>query len=332
MMKSTFFSLIAIVLLLAPGVAAAHHLPISVGTVVNASINSPLVLVKAEGKNEIRGEGKAWGKIKKEFKVIRENDNNDDDRLEREFDAAGVAHPQTMMGTVTMVSGTIFTITTEGNAMITVDGANARVVRRFGAPMELAEIMVNDRVQARGEREGNRLVATFIRDLSVQARQGEFRGEILSINTTSQSFVLRTKERGDQTVMITASTTVKKNGSPAVFADLAVGQHVFVSGVWNRTNNIVWAKVVNVVMRWQPIFIQGTVTTKTDSTITVRVTQDAVYTIDSNRAMFLSHFYRIVTLADVRVGDSVRVGGVHLNDSTHITAFVVHDRSVTSTP
>jgi hypothetical protein len=142
---------------------------------------------------------------------------------------------------------------------------------------------------------------------------------------TGTSFTLQTKERGLQTINTTASTTIKKNGVATTFADITVGAMVRVEGVWNSTNNNVAAKTVNVIAKMHPVNVSGTVTAKTDTTLSITSEKGTVYTVTTAKLAVFGKEWMALTLSDVAVGDKVGVYGIQLNDSTSITGIWLRD-------
>lgn len=157
-------------------------------------------------------------------------------------------------------------------------------------------------------------------------------GTVVSVNTSTRSFVIATKDQRSLTVNTTASTTVQKNGAVASWTDVVVGSQVNVKGIWNQANATIVANSINVIFRTQPIFFRGTVTAKTDTTLTVeRLGNKVVYSVDVAKSMILNRLYQIIRLANVAVGDQVQIGGTHVNNSTQVTAFMVRDTTTSST-
>lgn len=109
--------------------------------------------------------------------------------------------------------------------------------------MEVADMQVGDILQVQGIMPSSTsIIATTIRDLSLQARHGIFEGTVQSI--TSSSFVLKTNHRGEQTINTSSSTIYKHLGKIVQFSDISVDAKVRVYGVWNTTNKNVTAKLV----------------------------------------------------------------------------------------
>lgn len=147
-----------------------------------------------------------------------------------------------LTGTVSGINGGTLTIVARGTTY-KVDATNAKTVRRFNASMKLSDIQIGDIVQVKGVMQtSTSITATDVRDLSLQARHGQFNGTVQSISGTS--FVITTEHKGTQTINTTSSTMYKHLGKTAAFTDIAVGSRLRVYGVWNTTNKNVTAKLI----------------------------------------------------------------------------------------
>ncbi len=228
---------------------------------------------------------------------------------------------KTITGAVTSINGmTLMVKNTKDSVVYTVDATNAKLVRKFGATMVIGDIQVNDILFVNGTistTTPTAITAKIIRDESLQARNATFNGTVTTI--TGTSFTLQSRERGLQTVNTTSSSTIKKNGSPATFADITVGATVRVDGVWNNTSNTVTAKTINILAKTRPISVSGTVTTKTDTSLTLTNEKGKVYTVTTAKLSLFNKDWTAITLGDVAVGDKVGVYGIQLNDSMTIT-------------
>ncbi len=149
-------------------------------------------------------------------------------------------------GTVVSVSGTDINVKLANGTTVTVHTAGAKLVRHFGATMMLADIQANDHLLVKGTMTGSEIAATVIRDESLQAKNGTFVGTISTISAADHTFALQSKARGTQQIRVTDTTKYTRKGKAASMSDLAAGQTVRVSGVWDRTNSNVTAKHVDI--------------------------------------------------------------------------------------
>lgn len=243
--------------------------------------------------------------------------------------AQGPAKPQMRVhlsswtGTATNISGNSFTLTAANGGTYTVDASVAKTYRRFGAIMQVGDIQPGDSVVVRGTADSNNIKAEYIRDTSLQARSGVFSGKITVLN--GSSFTLQTYGRGQETVNTDSATVFKKNGQPAQLSDLAVGSQVRVAGVWDRANNNISAKYVNLVIRIARININGTLAGINGSTLTFNGSNGTTYTVDASKARIVNKSGIKISLGDLNSGDNLRIYGRHETGSTNVTAVLIRD-------
>ena len=144
-------------------------------------------------------------------------------------------------GIVTVKSDFSLTVTKEGNTYTVNTDVNTRYRRRFGGESKLSEISVNDTVNILGKwqnEEKTQILATHIRDLSIQKRHATFFGTVKT--KTDITLVLTTVNRGEQTVTIISSTKlVNRKMEEITMSDIEVGHRVRVKGIWDITNKAV---------------------------------------------------------------------------------------------
>lgn len=238
-------------------------------------------------------------------------------------------HVRAYPGVVTAVSGNSITMTS-GNSTYTVDASSAKIVRRFGAAMTVADVQVNDKLVVRGTLDGASISAKTIRDDSLQAKNGRFGGTVTSLNGTS-GFVLQSKERGSQTVSVDSATKIKLNGKDAGFGDLSVGANVTVVGVWDRTNSNIKASMVNIVVKVKRLAFEGTISALGSNSLTVTAKNDgSSWSVDTTNAKFLRKFNGKSSLSEVKVGDSVQIRGAAGASANTAVAVWVKDLSITA--
>jgi hypothetical protein len=128
-----------------------------------------------------------------------------------------------------------------------IDLAGSKIVRQWWGESDIDEFSVGDVVNVWGYLDAgdNYLVhAKTVRDVSIQKIHGVFKGTIESINSTDKTFVLKTEERGNQTVIISDSTKIITATTTGSFSDLQVTMPVVVRGLWNKTLSKIQAQVV----------------------------------------------------------------------------------------
>ncbi len=144
-------------------------------------------------------------------------------------------------GIVTVKSDFSLTVTKEGNTYTVNTDVNTRYRRRFGGESKLSEISVNDTVNILGKwqnEEKTQILATHIRDLSIQKRHATFFGTVKT--KTDITLVLTTVNRGEQTVTIISSTKlVNRKMEEITMSDIQIGHRIRVKGIWDLTSKTV---------------------------------------------------------------------------------------------
>jgi len=145
------------------------------------------------------------------------------------------------------ITGTIASIGTTNTMTVTGDDGKTytvnitdetRLVRRFGGKSELSEFSEGDKINVFGKfTDDNKLIinAKLIRNISIQKRWGAFFGEVTVKN--SDNFVIKTIERGDQTVYFGSSKFLNHKKEIITYSDIKLGDRVRIKGVWDKTLN-----------------------------------------------------------------------------------------------
>lgn len=137
---------------------------------------------------------------------------------------------------VMSVSGTTITVT-KSSTTYSVDGSAAKLRARFWGNLTLSDVQVNDHLSVWGtwaDQPKTAIKARLIRDLSDQRREATFLGRISQLG--SNTFILETIKRGNQTVNYVSGPIVDRRQQTLAFSALSVGDRVRVRGLWNRTN------------------------------------------------------------------------------------------------
>jgi hypothetical protein len=175
----------------------------------------------------------------------------------------------TVSGSVTGISGNIIYLTGTNGTNYTVDATSAKL-RKAGTTIAISGILGGDSLSVRGTLTGTNVVATSIMDgVSTAGANGQAwsanranfsGGTITALN--NPSFTMQT---GTTTVTVnTNSSTIFKNADAAAsFANLAVGQRVYVNGVKDSSNYIAAASSVNVIVAKNTADIVNPVVKKT---------------------------------------------------------------------
>lgn len=144
-------------------------------------------------------------------------------------------------GTVTAVSGATLTVTKDSTTYTVSTDSNTIFRRRFGGKSSIDEISVNNTVNVLGKwqnEEKTQILATHIRDLSIQKRHATFFGTVKT--KTETSLVLTTVNRGEQTVTIGTSTKlVNRKMEEIKMEDIQIGHKIRVKGIWDLTNKTI---------------------------------------------------------------------------------------------
>jgi hypothetical protein len=94
---------------------------------------------------------------------------------------------------------------------------------------------------------------------------------------------------------------------------------VRVEGTFNKTTNTVDARSITIVNETHPVTINGTVTAKTDTSVTVTNEKGTAYTVDTTKVSVFAKAWTTLGLTDIAVGDKVQAFGIQLNKALTIT-------------
>ncbi len=236
-------------------------------------------------------------------------------------------------GTLVAMSGTTLpaTLTLQvDTTTYTVNVTSATtLVRKFNGPSSLEEFGLLDDLKVRGTLDGTTITATHIKNYSIQRKGGEFWGTILSIDATAKSFVMKPKERSQQTVKTDVDTEIFQGNRAGEFTDLAVGQSVKVIGLWRKSQSIVEADRVNIKLTE----IEGTVAAVDCTAKTLTVNRKYKGEVQSwavtltDQTVIRDKELDPIACADIKVNDRVSVRGLK-SGTTSLTALQVHDKGV----
>lgn len=247
---------------------------------------------------------------------------------QQEKEARSIQKKSTVEGTVTALNGSAISVKKGNGSVVIVQAANAKIVRRFGATMTLADIQTNDRLLIVGTvATGTEVVASHIRDLSLQARNGTFSGSISSVSSGTKTFVLQTNNRDAQTIIVNAATKITKNGNTATFSDLAVSGIVRVTGVWNRTNENVTATSISLTTPLVRVHIQGKVTVDGDSEITIVTDDQKTYIVDLKKSEVRFSQEERMNKKQIQLGDRLDIWAKSEVNSTRLNAYAIRNLS-----
>lgn len=240
---------------------------------------------------------------------------------------------KSLTGRVTSISGGRLMVLAASGLSYDIDATDAKLDRRYGATMSFSDIQVNDTVEVKGTfATGSTTIikAKTIRDLSLQARNGEFKGQVTSIGTNS--FVLQTANRSMQTINLTNTTIVKVDGATSSFSGITVGATVEVTGVWNTANNNVTA--YKILVKTYPLSISfrgNLLQIANDTTLNVRAQNGLTYEVQAKDARITLRNNASSSLGELRVGDMLEIKGKHAYGSTKIMASSIKNLSSPAT-
>ncbi|MEK7094081.1 MAG: hypothetical protein AAB903_01935 [Patescibacteria group bacterium] len=237
---------------------------------------------------------------------------------------------------VSSVSGSVITATTtwEGFTLswiINTDG-NTNFNARYGGNQNISNISVGDHVSFKGAitGAGPTVLASVVTDLLTQRRNATFLGEVTSVNSSTMSFVMNTRERGTQTVLVSSST--KFLGTLNNFSFVTVGAKAQTSGLWNTEQNTLQAAHILVMKdkRNEERVFEGKVKSVSASTTPATIVAtidgtDRTITLATDTSI-LNYYWQRVTLGAFKVGDMIRVYGIGQDFS--IGATVVRNVSL----
>ncbi len=225
---------------------------------------------------------------------------------------------------------------------VSVNGASVtKVARRFGGTATVSEISAGDFISVEGSLDQTQSMltinATFIKDWSIQDKAGTFSGTVSSVNAGASSFVLASRQRGNITVVVTASTTIMKGNQAATFADITQGATIStVSGTWDTVNNTLTAAKVRIYVNEAVLnkrtfegTLQAIAGTTAPTTLTLQVGKTTYAVNVAANTTLITNKWNATTLSAMTTGNTVRVyGSVDPSNTTTINALVVRDVSL----
>ncbi|MBI5404970.1 MAG: hypothetical protein HY976_01960 [Candidatus Kerfeldbacteria bacterium] len=155
-------------------------------------------------------------------------------------------------GTLVAISGTTLPAVLTVQSGVTTYTVNVttstELVRKYNAPSSLDEFAVADMVRVWGTFTGTTIDATRVKDLSIQRKGAAQWGKIVSIDTSTNSFVFDTnrKKTPNQTVTTSATTKIVLGHQLGTFADLKVGMVVKVVSLWRPSQQTMVAERIMV--------------------------------------------------------------------------------------
>lgn len=220
-----------------PFMALAHdgglNLGLSDKSEVNAELNEG---VKADAKTDVSAQGSVNGFVQN---LERRDGDNDNDANENNHH---------LMGTVTAISSTGFTLTTADGSVFTVNTQNASLTQAFVGPITLTSVLVNDKANVEGSLNGSVMSANHVVVTPPNTHKAVGKGTVTAVGTNS--FTVQANNHGipgSFTVNTNASTTVTgPGGATSTLSSIVVGTKVVVKGLWDEILNVLKAFSIHI--------------------------------------------------------------------------------------
>ncbi|MFH1171377.1 MAG: hypothetical protein V1778_02465, partial [bacterium] len=108
------------------------------------------------------------------------------------------------------------------------------IVRKYFGTSNLEEFMVGDTLEIVSTPTTTTYTvdATRIRDVSIQRKNGTFRGKIGTLTCSQNTFLFTPEKRAQQTVYLSSKTVIIRRGEKITCTDLKGGETAVVIGIW----------------------------------------------------------------------------------------------------
>lgn len=235
----------------------------------------------------------------------------------------------------------LFTRAVWGNAYVRVTvlvGAATAVTKKYGESAVVGDIAVGHLLDVEGTLSSGAdsliIQATSVRDMSLTKESKSISGTVKAKNAGEYSIVIPNASLGDTTVVLTASTPIKKGERQIQFADLAVGDRILsASGTYDYGANRLTANAVEVhqdAAMFRPRNFEGSLKSVAGASppTTLVVTVDgADLTVHLNaEALVLNKARAATSLKRFAEGDTVRFyGAIRKDNFSEVDAEVVRD-------
>lgn len=234
----------------------------------------------------------------------------------------------TVVGTVSSLSGTDIVLKVGEGLFKIRTNADTKFVPRSGSSIAFTDIRVGDRVTVQGIVQAeNDILASRVQDQAIRVQRATLTGTVTSLATDGKSLVIKTKQRGTQTILLDEKTKILKNGDAATAASLTVGAEVTVNGVRNRDNGNVLAEKINVRVPLVRIHIEGTVSAIEDGRLRVLATDGKTYNVDIRASSLVFSQYLRMNKKLLAVGDRVDVWARAEAGSLDLKAYFIRNLS-----
>jgi hypothetical protein len=213
--------------------------------------------------------------------------------------------------TITKIDGTTLTLQPTNGRTQTLDASSATVTRA-GQTISLSDLKVGDRITFRQSRQSDGTYKITSITVLVPTVSG-------TVSAVSAGSVTITQAGGaSKTLTLTGATTYTQAGATVSQSALVVGVRISAQGSVDSAGNFT-ATAVTIV----PAVVQGTVASKTATTIVVTTTAGKTVTVNvSSSTKYSVRGVSSPTLADVAVGYRIAVQGT-LNADGSLNATIV---------
>ena len=123
----------------------------------------------------------------------------------------------------------------------TIEAANAKLKKasKGSKKLKFSDIKDGDVLNVKGSLDSDRnMTATEVRDLST-TKSTTMYGIVKEINSTTQTVKIETTDRGELTVAILKSTSIKYDGKKKKFSDIHEDDKVLVTGTWKSSKKTI---------------------------------------------------------------------------------------------
>jgi hypothetical protein len=213
--------------------------------------------------------------------------------------------------TITKIDGSTLSLATTDGWTRTIDATGATITKG-GQTIALTDLKVGDQISFREARQsdGSYKITTIVVVLPTAS------GTVTAVGSGS---VTITQSGGStKTLTLTGSTTYAEAGASVTVSSVVVGSRISAQGTVDSAGNFT-ATAVTI----SPTSVQGTVASKTATTIVVTTTAGKTVTVDvSSATKYSVRGVSAPTLANVAVGDRIAAQGT-LNADGSLAATMV---------
>jgi hypothetical protein len=213
---------------------------------------------------------------------------------------------------IAAISGSNLSLRTDDGWTRTIDATGATITEQGGGSLTVADLKVGDHISFRETRntDGTYKIDAIVR---IPAQAG---GTVTAVTATSAT--LSGPNGASQTIGLTGTTTYSLNGRAATSADLKVGTRVRAVGSQD-SGGAFTATHVDIA----PAEVDGTVTAKTDTSITIKDRSGASVTIHVDASTtYQARGNGTASLVAIAVGNNVEAEGTQNSDGS-LNATVV---------